>query len=120
MLNKIELYFHDLEEPDRGCLLALREVVLNFHPDISESWKWNMPFYDYKGKYLCYFGSAKKGKLPYLAFTQGKHFEHSLLRFEGRKQIKSIEIDPNQDLSIGLIHELLELAVGYYDENNNV
>jgi len=40
--------------------------------------------------------------------------EHSLLKSEGRKMIKIMEIDQNQDIPMALFEEILTLAKKLY------
>jgi hypothetical protein len=46
-------FFLRQEEPAKGCLLAMRDIILAFGPDITSAWKYGMPFFCYKGKMFC-------------------------------------------------------------------
>jgi uncharacterized protein YdhG (YjbR/CyaY superfamily) len=54
MLRPIDQYFLQKEEPIKSCLLALREHILRFHPNLTEEWKYGMPMCYYHGKMFCY------------------------------------------------------------------
>ena len=100
------------------ALLALRQIILDFHPDITETFKWKCPFYLYKG-YLAYMYINKKGL--HLAFANGAKFDdtHGILQGKDRKLIRLITIDPSQDFPIKDIHYCLQLALDYNDNNRS-
>lgn len=60
MLNAIDNYFLSKDEPIKSCLLFLRDYILNFDKNITEAWKYGMPFYWYKGKMFCCLWVYKK------------------------------------------------------------
>ena len=37
------------ERPNKICLLALRDIIMAQYPGITAEWKYNMPFFCYKG-----------------------------------------------------------------------
>ena len=47
-------FYLQQEEPIKGCLLALKEIILSQDEDISNEWKYGMPFFCYKKKMFCY------------------------------------------------------------------
>lgn len=50
MLRDIDNWYLNKEEPNRSCLQALRTWVLHFDENITEAWKYRMPFSVLKGK----------------------------------------------------------------------
>ena len=48
MLRLIDNYFLQKEEPVKSCLEFLRDYILNQDDNITEDWKYSMPFYFYK------------------------------------------------------------------------
>ena len=54
MTHPADQYFLSQSEPDGSCLQYLRELILGRDPGISETWKYGMPMYCYRGKMLCY------------------------------------------------------------------
>ena len=51
-LRAIDTYFLEKEEPVKSYLLFLRAHILNTDADISEAWKYGMPFWKLRQKAL--------------------------------------------------------------------
>jgi len=109
MNSQIEEYYLSQDEPLKSILLYIRGHLLQ-DEDMTESWKYGLPFFDYRKKYFCYFHQEKKTGIPYLAFTQGKHIKHAALVKGDRKQISVLHFYPEEDFPIKLLDEILELA----------
>ena len=114
MLRDIDNYFLQKEEPVKGCLLFLREHIINFDERITEAWKYRMPFYCYNGKMFCYLWVHKKNGLPYIGFVEGNKLHHPELIIEKRSRMKILLIDPEIDLPVDKIDGLLKEAIGFY------
>jgi hypothetical protein len=93
--------------------MALRQTILNFSSQISEHWKYKLPFYYYKGKPFCYLWQDKNAQ-PYIGIVKGKLIDHPLLFLGKRKKMKVFMIDPNDDLPIKEMYAVFEEAVTYY------
>jgi hypothetical protein len=78
MLRDIDQFFLNQPEPAKGCLLYLRELILGFDTNITEAWKYKMPFYCYKDKMFCYLWVNKKTHQPYLGIVEGRKIAHPL------------------------------------------
>ena len=115
MLRDIDNYYIEKDEPVKGCLLFLRQHILNYDSNITEAWKYRMPFFCYKGKMFCYFRMDQKKGIPYLGFNDGKWVEHPALTFEQRSRIKILLIDPAVDLPLETINSILKMAIKLYD-----
>lgn len=50
MTAELESYYLSQPEPIQGCLLALRRIILNADNQITETRKYQVPFYYYKEK----------------------------------------------------------------------
>ena len=110
MLRPIDNYFLQQEEPVKSCLLAMRELLLNYDGSISEAWKYSMPFYCYKGRMFCYLWIDKKFKQPYLGIVEGKKIDHPQLVPGKRARMKILLLDPNKDIPVKTIHMILKEA----------
>lgn len=53
-MKKLDDFFLKHDEATNACLVALKDVISRHDPDISFSWKYNMPFFNYKNKMFCY------------------------------------------------------------------
>ena len=101
-------------EPVKSCLLALREIILSQDKDVSNTWKYGMPFFCYKGKMFCYLWVHKKYKQPYIGIVEGKRFNHPDLIIEKRSRMKIMLFDPNKDLPIKTMEIILQKAINFY------
>src|ERR1700749_1692192 len=107
-MRDIDLYYLQKEEPVKGCLLFLRQHILDFDKGITEAWKYRMPFFCYKGKMFCYLWVHKKNGLPYIGIVEGKKIDHPDLILENRSRMTIFLIDPNKDLPIDEISAILK------------
>lgn len=54
MIEQLHDYYLNKEEPNKSCLFALRNIILNQDTNITETQKWGMPCFCYKKKIFCY------------------------------------------------------------------
>ena len=113
-LRPIDHFYFDKPEPMQSCLVTLRHYILGMSLDITEAWKYGMPFFCYKGKMFCYLWFHKKYQLPYIGIVEGKNIEHPDLILEKRARMKILLIDPTQDLAMETIAEILKMALSFY------
>ncbi|QEM14086.1 DUF1801 domain-containing protein [Mucilaginibacter rubeus] len=113
-LTPIDHFYLTKEEPNRSCLLALRDIILSFDADITAEWKYNMPFFYYKGKMFCYLWVHTKKQWPFLGMVEGKHLHHPDLTFEDRARIKIMIFNPEEDLPVDTIRLILNEAIDLY------
>jgi len=59
-MREIDDFYLQKEEPVKSCLIFLRNYILNYDSNITEAWKYKMPFFCYKGKMFCYLWVHKK------------------------------------------------------------
>jgi len=113
-MHDLDNFYLDQEEPNKSCLLALREMILAQDKRITAAWKYGMPFFCYHGKMFCYLWVHKKWKQPYLGLVEGKQLDHPLLLQEKRSRMKILLIDPKEDLPVEMISSLLKQAIDLY------
>ena len=111
MLHPIDNYFLQKEEPARSCLQYLREHILKQDPNITEAWRYGMPFYLYKGKRFCYLWVHKKYQQPYLGIVNGNKIDHPDLIAEKRTRMKILLIDPNKNIPVKKINSILRAVL---------
>lgn len=114
-MNALDTYYLTQPEPTQSCLLALRDLILAQSEHLTPAWKWNTPFFDYRGRYLFYLWIDKALKLPYIGITNGANIDHPALTQGKRTQIKLLLIDPTQDLPVELIRDILQRAIALRD-----
>jgi hypothetical protein len=102
------------EEPLRSFYLALREIILLYNENITESMKYGMPFFSFKGKMFCYFWFHKKYQKPYIGWVEGGYINHPDLLKESRSRMKIYLLDPVKDIPVDTIKMLLEKAISFY------
>ncbi|MGZ3753192.1 MAG: DUF1801 domain-containing protein [Mucilaginibacter sp.] len=115
MLRDIDNFYLQKAEPVKGCLLFLREHILHYDKNITEAWKYRMPFFCYKGKMFCYLWVHKKNGLPYIGIVEGKRIDHPALIIEDRARMKIMLLDPTADLPIDTINSILNTTIGFYN-----
>lgn len=114
MTREIDNYFLQQSEPTRSYLLAMREYILAFNDNITETWKYRMPIYCYKGKMFCYLWVHKKYHQPYLGIVEGKKLNHPALITEKRARMKILLFDPEKDIPVKMIRSILGAAMRLY------
>ena len=108
-----DFYLHKTE-PNKSCLLVLRDLILNQDELISETKKYGMPCFCYKKKMFCYLWVDKKTNEPYILFVEGQHLDHSDLEVGTRKRMKIFRVNSTQDIPVKTISQLLQTALDLY------
>lgn len=111
MLSDLDNFYLRKDEPEKSCLLALKEIILKHHSEITAEWKYKLPFFYFKGKMLCYLWIHKKYKNPYIGFVDGNLIENEDLLQEKRARMKILLVDKNEDLPIEKIKFILDQAI---------
>ena len=114
MLEELHNYYLKKEEPNKSCLLALRSIILEQDTNVTETQKWGMPCFCYKKKMFCYLWTDKKTDYPYILMVEGKHLDHPELEEGERSRMKVFRVNPNQDLPIITIKNILLKALDLY------
>ncbi len=113
MLKETDQYFLQQIEPAKSCLLFLRGLVLGLNSEVTEVWRYGMPFYCYKGKRFCYLWVHKKSGIPYIGIVEGKLINHPSLLQEQRSRMKIMLIDPDVDIPVDEVKYILNMALDY-------
>lgn len=114
MIRELDNYYFSKEEPNKSCLLALRNIILEQDLAVTETMKWGMPCFCFKKKMFCYLWTDKKTHEPYLLFVEGKHLHHPQLETGQRARMKIFRVDPAEDLPLDIIQLLLTKAIDLY------
>jgi Domain of unknown function (DU1801) len=104
-------WFLKQEEPARSCLQFLRVFILDFDKGITESWKYGMPFYSYKGKMICYVWVHKKFRQPYLGVVDGNKIQQPGLLQEKRARMKILLVDPATNMPVARLRAIMKAII---------
>lgn len=113
-MKTIDVFYLNQEEPIKGIFLALKEIILKQDSEITNTLKYGMPFFCYKGKMFCYLWIHKKLKQPYIGIVEGKYFDESFLIQENRSRMKVMMFDVNEDLPLEEIGTIIQKAINLY------
>ncbi|MCS2892595.1 DUF1801 domain-containing protein [Parabacteroides faecis] len=113
-MKETDNFYLNLEEPNRSCMLALRNIILEQNDMVMETMKWGMPCFCYKKKMFCFLSFDRKMKEPYILIVEGRLIDHPMLEAGTRSRMKILRIDPNSDLPISMIVEVLNEALDLY------
>ncbi len=114
MIQDLDHYYLNKEEPNKSCLLALRGIILKQDSLITETVKYGMPCFCYKQKMFCYLWTDKKSDEPYILLVEGKNLYHPELEIGERSRMKIFRVNPNKDLPIKTIENILQQALNLY------
>ncbi len=107
-MTKLDEYYHSQKEPLAGCLMALRQLILNYDRNVTEKWYYRLPCFMYANKLMCYVWVDRATNNPYIAFYPEKKLMHPLLTQGNRTHSKTLRIDPLKDIPIAVIYEILD------------
>ena len=113
-MSEQDIFYSNKTEPNKSCLLALRTIILNQDEHITETTKYGMPCFCYKNKMFCYLWVDKKTDEPYILFVEGQHINHPKLEAGNRSRMKILRINPNKDIPIKTVTQLLNTALDFY------
>ncbi|MGY3213388.1 DUF1801 domain-containing protein [Mucilaginibacter sp. HD30] len=114
-LKTLEEYYLSKPEPYQGCLLALRDIVLQANSGICHVRKYQIPFFTYKDKKLGYLWL--NGKKLMLGFCMDRKLQQQInADVKPKDKYESIRIDPYADLPVELILQKLNYYLALVDE----
>jgi|AntRauTorckE5430_2_1112549.scaffolds.fasta_scaffold37631_2 hypothetical protein len=108
-MNKVEDYILDLEEPQRGILEYLHQLLMA-HPEVTCKIRYKIPFYNRKS-WVCYT-NPRDGGIE-LAFIQGAELsnEQGLLEARGRKMVTGVVFHALGDIPEAALLEVVQEAL---------
>ena len=101
MNNQIIDFYLKEREPNKSCLMAMHDVILNQDHRLSEMLKYRMPCFIFESKVLCYLWVDKKSNKPYILFVDGHMISNHLLEKGNRKRMKILDQQIWKNLAIG-------------------
>jgi len=118
-MNPIDNFYENQIEPFYSTMNFIRRFILKEIPEITENWKYGTPFFILKKKNFAYLWIDKKSQFVYLGFPAGNLIEHPNLIQRDKKFVKKYFIDPNQDIHIEELKNILLLVQLNYKEQNS-
>jgi hypothetical protein len=113
-MRDLDSFYLNFKEPNQSCLLAVRSVILNLDQQVTETRKYGMPCFCYRGRMFCYLWVDKKSTEPYMLMVEGKYLDHPDLKKGNRSRMKVLRINPNKDLPVDTITLILNKALELY------
>ncbi|MES2485418.1 MAG: DUF1801 domain-containing protein [Bacteroidota bacterium] len=110
----METFYLTKAEPYKGCLLALRDIIIGIDKNVTETIKYGMPCFCYKNKMFCYLWTDKKTDEPYILMVEGKHLNHPKLEAGNRARMKILWVNPNADIPVAVVKLILNQALDLY------
>ena len=114
MIEQLNNFYLSKEEPNKSCLLALRSIILKQDSNLVETQKYGMPCFCYGKKMFCYLWIDKTTNDPYILMVEGNHLTHPKLEAGNRSRMKIFRVNPNKDLPIKIIEDILQQALDLY------
>jgi hypothetical protein len=111
MSEGLDTFYLKQKEPNQSCLLALRNILLNFDNKLTETLKYGLPCFCYSNKMFCYLWKDKKTTWPYILFVDGDKLSHPSLDQGTRKRMKVLSINPNIDIPMDTLNTILNEAI---------
>jgi len=114
-MRDIDKFYSEKEEPLKGTLLALKEIILNYHEEFLPVWKYRLPCFSYKRQLFCYLWVDRKTNQPYIGMVKGREVSHPKLIQGNRTSVKILMIDAQNDINVNEIYTIFDLAMIYYN-----
>ena len=73
-----------------------------------------MPCFCFRNKAFCYLWTDKKTGWPYLLMVEGRQLTHPQLEQGNRARMKTFMVNPETDLPLSVILEILNEALELY------
>lgn len=113
-MSSLDSFYLKQEEPNQGCLLVLRKIILDQEESITEELKWGVPTFSFRNKNFCFLSIEKKTNTPYILFKQGKHLSFPELEARDRKLMKSLHINPIEDIDVERLVLIIKTCLDLY------
>jgi len=113
MTTLLENYYLKQPEPIQGCLLALKSIILGVNGHITHERKYQIPFFYYKGKKLCFLWVTRKKLL--IGFVEDRTLQELVPGIRRKDRMETMQLDPDADIPIDIILENLDRLIRLYD-----
>ena|ERR1700745_2678647 len=111
----LDNYYLKQPEPIQSCLLALKDIILRLDKNITHQRKFQIPFFYYKNKKLCFLWVNKKNLL--FGFVEDKNIYPKKDGVKRKDKMETILINPNADIPIEIILNALREKIELYNKS---
>ena len=111
MSEQNDPFYLEKSEPNKSCLLTLRDILLQFDPGVKETTKYGMPCFTFNNKAFAYLWTDKKTAEPYILFVEGNKLSFPELEKGSRARMKILRINPLADIPKDLLEIILRAAI---------
>ena len=114
LMKALDNFYEQQDEPNRGCLLALRSIILKQDENVTATLRYGMPCFCYKGKMFVFLWVHKKLQQPYILFVEGHRFNAPFLLQEKRSRMKIMLFDAEKNIPVKKVEGILKKALDLY------
>ncbi len=111
MLPAIDQYIEGLGEDNKSFVQALIAIIFKQDEHLHLKCSFGLPFFYFKGNPFCYINIDQKTKQPYLGFMNGKWLQHKNLHAEGRKMVKLLRFNNQNDIPLKMLQAVIAEAL---------
>jgi len=113
-MNEVDKYITGFPAEVQERLIAIRSLVFELAPQVTERISWGMPSYSLNGKFLVHFAGFKKHIGFYNNMDELAPFKEKLTGYKTSKG--TIQFPLNKPLPLNLIREI----IGFQASKNDV
>lgn len=95
-------------------MLALKDIILNVDLNITHQRKFQIPFFYYKDKKLCFLWVHRKKLL--MGFVEDKKIYPKKDSVNRKDKTETIQIDPQADIPVKVILKKLQEKIKLYNK----
>lgn len=110
-MEALNNYYLHLEEPNKSCMLLIRDLILGIDDNISETMKYKLPCFTINKKHFCYLNIDKKTNEPYILFVDGNMLNYPELEFGTRSRMKALRVNSDKDVDVEKTQKILKDAI---------
>jgi uncharacterized protein YdhG (YjbR/CyaY superfamily) len=115
MVPSNDHFYLEKSEPNKSCLLTLRDLILDIDAEVKETVKYGMPCFTFHKKAFAYLWADKITHEPYVLFVEGGKLNFPELEKGNRARMKILRVNPTEDLPIRLLRNILHSAINLYN-----
>jgi hypothetical protein len=112
-LTALDYYYYKQEFYTRGCLLALKDIIMSIDTEIIAVRKYQIPFFCYKSFNLAFLWVHRKKIL--VGFVENKKIFQSQTLGRRKDRVVTIEVNPMEDIPVFPIKHNIKTLIDKYN-----